>query len=119
MLRAELRDAFKSLADLERLTNRIIAGYAQPRDIVALRGTLEKLPEIVNSLKTDPGPELPLPTIELCSNELATVQAAVADEPPATLQNTGAIRPGYSQELELGHRGIPARRETGLPILNP
>ncbi len=100
MLRVELRDAFKSLADLERLTNRIIAGYAQPRDIVALRGTLEKLPEIVNFLRTDPGPERPLPAIELCSNELAAVQAAVADEPPATLQNTGAIRPGYSQELD-------------------
>jgi DNA mismatch repair protein MutS len=100
MLRAELRDAFKSLADLERLTNRIIAGYAQPRDMVALRATLEKLPEIVDLLKADPAPTLPLPTVELCSNELATVQAAIADEPPATLQNTGVIRPGYSQELD-------------------
>ena len=100
MLRAELRNAFKPLSDLERLANRIIAGYAQPRDMVALRGTLEKLPEIANLLKADSGPELPLPRIELCSNELATVQAAIADEPPATLQNTGVMRPGYSQELD-------------------
>jgi len=40
MSRAELRAAFKPLADLERLTNRIISGHAQPRDLVALRETL-------------------------------------------------------------------------------
>jgi len=28
------------------------------------------------------------------------LQAAIADEPPATLQNTGVIRPGYSSELD-------------------
>ena len=46
MERAELRAALKPLADLERLTNRIIAGHAQPRDLVALRETLGRLPEI-------------------------------------------------------------------------
>jgi DNA mismatch repair protein MutS len=100
MVRAELRSAFKPLADLERLTNRIIAGYAQPRDLVALRNTLEKLPDIVGLIKAQGSGELPLPTINPCSNELTNVQNALADEPPATLQNTGVIRSGYSQELD-------------------
>ncbi len=100
MLRAELRNAFKPLADLERLTNRMIAGYAQPRDLAALRSTLEKLPGIVNLIKDDNQAELPLPVIELCSNELSILQNAIADEPPATLQNTGVIRPGFSEELD-------------------
>ncbi len=100
MLRAELRSAFKPLADLERLTNRMIAGYAQPRDLAALRSTLEKLPGIVNVINVDNQAELPLPLIELCSNELSILQNAIADEPPATLQNTGVIRSGYSEELD-------------------
>ena len=40
MKRAELRAALKPLADLERLVNRVLAGYAQPRDLVAMRDTL-------------------------------------------------------------------------------
>ena len=43
MLRAELRAALKPLADLERLTNRILSGHAQPRDLVAMRETLIKI----------------------------------------------------------------------------
>ncbi len=40
MLRVELREALRPLADLERLVNRVIAGNAQPRDLVAMRNTL-------------------------------------------------------------------------------
>ena len=31
---------------------------------------------------------------------MALLESAIADEPPATLQNVGSIRPGYSQELD-------------------
>ncbi len=33
----------KPLGDLERLTNRVVGGTAQPRDLVAMRHTLEQL----------------------------------------------------------------------------
>ena len=46
MLRAELRAAFKPLSDLERLTTRLVSGSAQPRDLVGMRGTLQRLPGI-------------------------------------------------------------------------
>jgi DNA mismatch repair protein MutS len=102
MERAELRAALKPLADIERLTNRIIAGHTQPRDLVALRDSLQRIPGIVNVLENAKGNNtgVPLPAIELSNNELSLLQAAIADEPPATLQNTGIIRPGYSQELD-------------------
>jgi DNA mismatch repair protein MutS len=46
MVRAELRESLKPLADLERLINRVITGQAQPRDLVAMRSTFEELPKI-------------------------------------------------------------------------
>ncbi len=46
MTRAEVRTALKPLADLERLVNRILAGNAQPRDLVAMRNTLEQLQKV-------------------------------------------------------------------------
>jgi DNA mismatch repair protein MutS len=101
--RAELRAALKPLADLERLTNRIVAGSAQPRDLTALRATLIHLPGIRTLLPGSDSPEaacLPLDTFQACEEELALLKTALDDEPPATLNSTGIIRPGYSAELD-------------------
>ena len=98
MKRAELRAALKPLADLERLVNRVMAGQAQPRDLVAMRDTLNRLPNIVEVLGQRAAP--PLPKIELSNEELFLLQSAIEDDPPSTLQNTGIIRTGYSQELD-------------------
>ena len=99
--RAELREAFKPLADIERLTNRIIAGHAQPRDLVSLRETLERIPDIHKILEIfEQNQALPLQELIPCQQELSLLQSSIEDEPPATLQNTGVIRSGYSDELD-------------------
>lgn len=98
MVRAELRDALKPLADLERLVNRVIAGQAQPRDLAAMRATLEQLPkvkEVIGEQKAEGGRQW-----SVCAEQLRLLQNALDDDPPATLQNTGIIRAGYSQELD-------------------
>ncbi len=96
MLRVELRSVLKPLADLERLTNRIVAGHAQPRDLVALRETLGRLPGIRSVL----GNAAFAGRLDPCQEQLDLLQAAIDDDPPATLQNTGILRPGFSQELD-------------------
>ncbi|HRQ23763.1 MAG TPA: DNA mismatch repair protein MutS, partial [Anaerolineales bacterium] len=98
MIRAELRDTLKPLADLERLVNRVIAGQAQPRDLVAMRSTLGQLPTVKETVSRQTS------TVNgkwsVCEEQLSLLQNAVDDDPPATLQNTGIIRAGYSQELD-------------------
>lgn len=101
MLRAELRAALKPLADLERLTNRILSAHAGPRDLVSLRTTLADLPNIIRLL--EPAPQCLqnlAKQIHTCANERSLLEAAISDDPPATLANTGIIRPGYSAELD-------------------
>ena len=101
MARAELRQALKPLADLERLTNRLLSGYAQPRDLVALRDTLGHIPNIQALFSTDaPSLSRTLGLLSPCEQELRLLQNAISDEPPATLQNTGIIRAGYADELD-------------------
>jgi DNA mismatch repair protein MutS len=101
LLRAELRTALKPLADLERLANRIVSGSALPRDLVAIRTTLEHLPSL-RGLFTAEEPALQnvLADFHLCAEELSLLQAALAEEPPATLQTSGVIHPGFSAELD-------------------
>jgi len=98
MKRAELRAALKPLADLERLVNRVIAGQAQPRDLVAMRDTLERLPK-VKEVISDPKKVISNQWL-VCEDELSLLNNAIDDDPPSTLQNTGIIRAGYSQELD-------------------
>ncbi|MFH1909003.1 MAG: DNA mismatch repair protein MutS [Chloroflexota bacterium] len=105
MLRAELRAALKPLSDLERLTNRILSGHAQPRDLVAMRETLMRLPVVGQVLgkqveSRQGESKQVLPAFENCPEELALLQSAIEEDPPATLQNTGIIRLGYSAELD-------------------
>ncbi|MFZ5858381.1 MAG: DNA mismatch repair protein MutS [Chloroflexota bacterium] len=100
MTRAELRAALKSLSDLERLVNRVIAGNAQPRDLVATRSTLSQLPAVaqIANLRSGEGQIGNLSYI--ATDELSLLQTAIDDDPPATLQNTGIVRAGYSAELD-------------------
>ncbi|MBN2046065.1 MAG: DNA mismatch repair protein MutS [Anaerolineales bacterium] len=99
--RAEVRAALKSLNDLERLTNRVVGGTSQPRDLVAIRDTLEHLPAVHGLLSVADSPLAgTLSRFSLCEDELDLLQTAIADSPPATVQHTGIIRAGYSQELD-------------------
>ena len=108
MMRAELRASIRPLSDLERLTNRVMSGHAQPRDLVVVRETLLRLPFVEKAFcknegdKQEGGSLFPpfLPSFENCLDELTLLQSAIDDDPPATLQNTGVIRPGYSAELD-------------------
>jgi DNA mismatch repair protein MutS len=100
MERAELRAAIKPLSDLERLTNRIIAGHAQPRDLVALRETLGRLPQIREQVERGRKTQESLSDILIHDTELSLLQSCISDDPPATTQNTGIIREGYSAELD-------------------
>jgi DNA mismatch repair protein MutS len=98
MIRAELRESLKPIADLERLINRVIAGQAQPRDLVAMRNTLAELPKIKDVISKHAS--VLDQTWSLCEEQYSLLGNAIDEDPPATLQNSGVIRPGYSQELD-------------------
>ncbi|MDD2694736.1 MAG: DNA mismatch repair protein MutS [Anaerolineales bacterium] len=101
LMRAEVIAALKSLGDMERLVGRVMSGAAQPRDLAGLRLSLCQLPQVRGLLPASPSPLDPiLADFHLCTEQLDLLEAALADDPPATLQNVGVIRPGYSAELD-------------------
>ena len=101
MIRAELRNSLKPLGDLERLTNRILSGHAQPRDLVALRETLRRIPGILQIIPSNLVQiQASIRLLSPCSEELSLLDSSISNDPPATLQNTGIIRANYSAELD-------------------
>ena len=81
MLRAELRTALKPLGDLERMTNRVVGGTAQPRDLVAMRATLMRLPPLMDLLPSGDTALNPLLSeFHPCVEELTFLETAIDDD---------------------------------------
>lgn len=101
LLRSEVRAALKHLGDLERLIIRVVGGTAQPRELVSLRSTIRQLPELHSAFADGKNAlDAILRDFDLCIEELELLEAALEEEPPATLQNIGVIRHGFSAELD-------------------
>ncbi|MDE3091363.1 MAG: DNA mismatch repair protein MutS, partial [Chloroflexota bacterium] len=104
--RESLRDLLKRISDLERLTNRVVQGIAGPRDLVAIRASLEVVPKIQQQAASSKQAEeksaiLNLKSeIDSCPDVVNLISRALVAEPPATLNNGGVIAPGYSTELD-------------------
>ena len=111
--REALRDLLKRVNDLERLTNRVAQGIATPRDVVAIRASLEVVPKIATLLEptADRRPptadnssvvrgQLSAVALDACPDLVSLIARAIVPDPPANLNNGGVIAPGYSTELD-------------------
>ena len=102
LLRGDLRDGLKRLADLERLVSRCAAGLATPRDLGALRGSLGALPALAEPLRRlAEGRVQELREAMSDHADLARLlDKAVVPEPPANARDGGIVAEGYDPELD-------------------
>src|SRR6266403_291481 len=102
MKRDGLRNLLKEVADVERLTGRLNLGSATPRDLVALRRSLDQAPRI-REILTRCSSSL-LQVLNDATDELADVrtllESAIEDDPPAKVIDGGVVRGGYTTELD-------------------
>lgn len=111
MLRAEVRELLRGVSDLERLTTRLVAGSTSPRELIALRQSLSVVPQI-HALISEQSALVELAKrMDACEDVSELVSRAVTDEPPATLNVTGVIRQGYSEELDSIYHATRDARE--------
>ena len=104
ILRGSLIEALDGAGDVERLMGRISTGSANPKDLTAIRSALERLPCISMALERSRSDELQEIRSFLDPGPLAEavnlIAKAIEDDPPANLRDGGAIRDGFSQELD-------------------
>jgi DNA mismatch repair protein MutS len=100
--RAKVREALKSVHDLERLVARAALGTAGPRDLQGLRQSIAAVPRVRLLLEPMQAPLVRSLLAEL--DDLADVRddlsATLADDPPALARDGGAIRDGVDPELD-------------------
>jgi DNA mismatch repair protein MutS len=101
-IRAQVRHELEKVYDLERLTGRVTMGSANPRDLGALRRSLESLPRLKHLLgHLEDGVISQLgDRLDPLGDVARILQEALVDNPPPNLTEGGVIRSGYNGELD-------------------
>ncbi|MCI0387177.1 MAG: DNA mismatch repair protein MutS [Acidobacteria bacterium] len=100
--RDQLRRMLEPMADLERLAGKITLGRATARDLIALRQSIEVIPNLRRALVNARSSLLQVLAENLDELEdlRSLVAEAIADDPPAVTNEPGMIRDGFSAELD-------------------
>ncbi len=100
--RGELSEALAGVLDLERLITRIVYGSANCRDLVAVKQTAEKLPEIKHILATFESEEIAsiYDEMDTLDDIYGLIAASIVDEPPFSVREAGFIRTGYDADVD-------------------
>jgi DNA mismatch repair protein MutS len=98
LTRQEIIAVLNKVADLERLANRIRAGVAIPRELIALKNSLDAVPQLVVLLAGDPAwmAKGLAPRSEL----VELISQAIEEQSTTSLGEGGVIKRGFSPELD-------------------
>lgn len=89
------------IADVERILARVALQSARPRDLIALKNTVARLPELIKLLSIDN------PAIKKLAHQLqpqdevfTLLNRAIIENPPVVIRDGGVIASGYDSELD-------------------
>src|SRR5581483_6275417 len=100
--RAELREAFASVLDLERLLSRVTLETANPRDLVALQASLGNIPAIRTALGGLSSAKVRSlhASIDELSDLRERIERTLVPEPPLSLVDGGVVAAKVDAELD-------------------
>ena len=97
-----IREALKSMRDLERLSTRLAYGRANARDLVAVADCLERMPRL-QGLLSEGDSEL----LHQCAEGLSDldplmhhIASRVVEDPPMTIRDGGIFQNGVNEQLD-------------------
>ncbi len=102
MLKGDIIENLKKVYDIERLAGKMAYGNANARDMVTLKNSLSKLPEIksiLSNCNSDLLKELYEKLDEL-QDIYKLIENSIVDDPPMTIKDGGIIKLGYDEEID-------------------
>lgn len=101
-LRQELREVLKSIRDVERITARLACQRILPREMVALKESLELYPKVKDLIEECESSIIRNihKSIGNFNEVVRLIDEAIAESPPATMDEGGIIKEAYSEELD-------------------
>ena len=104
--REEIREYLSGVYDLERLMTRVSYETANPRDLIALKNTLDVIPGIISVIKDYSSALFTKMNEEIddLRDIYKLIDDAIAEEPPITVREGGIIKLGYNEEVDMLRR---------------
>ncbi len=102
MLRGDVIENLKKVYDIERLAGKMAFGNANARDMITLKNSLYKLPDVKNILKgckSDYLMEL-YERLDELQDIHVLIENSIVDDPPMTIKEGGIIKLGYDEEID-------------------
>ncbi|MGB0776250.1 MAG: DNA mismatch repair protein MutS, partial [Akkermansiaceae bacterium] len=107
-LLGQCRESLKGIRDIERTTSRLSQNSGNARDLLSLRTSLQKIPDLKNHLKALASEETKttnlrsqiLDELHEFKELVKLLESALTDEPPANTRDGGIIRDGFHAELD-------------------
>lgn len=106
ILRDDIRNALKSVYDMERLVSKVVSGSVTPRELVSLKNSLKNLPTLKNILARTINETKNVYLYELY-NSLDTlkdiyelIDKSIVEDAPIALKDGGIIKEGYNQDVD-------------------
>ena len=102
ILRGEIIENLKKVYDIERLAGKMAYGNANARDMVTLKNSLMKLPEVKQILincKSELLKEL-YENLDELQDIYQLIETSIVDDPPMTIKDGGIIKLGYDEEID-------------------
>lgn len=101
-IRDAVRRILPDIYDIERLSSKVASMSALPRDLVALKHSIARIPELSNLLK--PMESFYMSRLQVFPPELfklmAMIDQGIDDSPSLSLKEGGMIKSGYHAELD-------------------
>jgi len=101
-IKKELTEELKEVYDVERLNSKLTSASSNARDLIALKNSVMKFPEIKTTLNDVNAPLLVElnESLDLLDDVAILIHSAIAEDPPITLKDGGLIKKGYNPELD-------------------
>ncbi|TMJ13309.1 MAG: DNA mismatch repair protein MutS [Bacillati bacterium ANGP1] len=111
--REALRARLKSLGDVERWSGRLAQAAGTPRDLAALRASLEALPAVAPIVARYFAAAIRslVPALAVPPDLVDSLRRGLVEAPPLSPKDGGVIRPGFDPEIDRLHEGSRAARE--------
>ena len=102
MLRGDVIDNLKKVYDIERLAGKMAYGNANARDMITLKNSLARLPEVKSVLQTSESPMLKdiYDNLDELQDIYELIEKSIVDDPPMTVKDGGIIKLGYDEEVD-------------------
>ena len=106
LARGSVAAALAGVADLERIISRVVAGTVAPRELLALKSSLETLPELrervgdLRQAQDEPSLEWLRAGLTPIPEVVALIEAAIEPEPSGSVGEGNVIRAGFSSEID-------------------